>query len=49
MYIKALNDAIDVFPYSVVALKKDNPLTSFPQKITNETLAEWDVYYVVKG
>jgi len=49
MYIKTLNDAIDVFPYSAVALKKDNPLTSFPQKITNETLAEWGVYYVVRA
>lgn len=48
MYIKTLNNAIDVFPYSVVALKKDNPLTSFPQEITNEMLAEWDVYYVVQ-
>ena len=46
MYIKTLNDTIAVFPYSVAALKKDNRLTSFPQKITDELLAEWDVYPV---
>lgn len=47
MYIKILNNAIDVFPYSVAVLKKDNPLTSFPHEITDEMLAEWGVYFVV--
>ena len=37
---------IDVYPYSVSQLKADNPNTSFPSNITEETLEGYKVYGV---
>jgi len=47
MYVKILNNAVDVFPYSVKKLKSNNPNTSFPNKPSDELLAEWGVFSVV--
>lgn len=47
MYVKAINDVVDTFPYSINDLKTDNPNTSFPKNMTDEMLESWDVYSVV--
>lgn len=46
MYVKATNGTIDQFPYTISDLRRDNPNTSFPKRISNETLADWGVYPV---
>lgn len=48
MYIKIKDNAIKNYPYSEGQLKKDNPQISFPQNISLEILAQFDVYEVVK-
>lgn len=46
-YIKLTSDGeVDVYPYGVRQLQKDNPNTSFPSPITDEDLAEWNVFPV---
>jgi hypothetical protein len=47
MYIKAINGVIEKYPYSTYQLKQDNPQTSFPSVISDELLADWDVFPVV--
>jgi len=46
MYVKITNGSVDTYPYLAGQLRRDNPNTSFPKKIPNETLAAWDVYPV---
>jgi hypothetical protein len=46
MYVKATNGTIDQFPYTISDLRRDNPNTSFPKRISEETLAAWGVYPV---
>lgn len=46
MYVKATNGTIDQFPYTISDLRRENPNTSFPKRISEETLAAWDVYPV---
>lgn len=46
MYIKLNKGIIDKYPYSINQLKQDNPDTSFPAEISDERLADWDVYPV---
>jgi hypothetical protein len=46
MYIKLKNGNIDKYPYSINQLKQDNKDTSFPAEMSNERLAEWNVYPV---
>ena len=46
MFVKATNGAIVQYPYSVGALRRDNPNTSFPRTISDEVLAEYGVYEV---
>ena len=46
MYVKATNNTVDVYPYSILQLRVDNPNTSFPDSMSIEQLAEWDVYPV---
>lgn len=41
-------DNIDVYPYSIGLLRRDNPNTSFPANPSDELLAEWNVYPVVE-
>ena len=47
MYIKLKNGSIDKYPYSINQLKQDNKDTSFPAEMSDERLAEWDVFPVV--
>lgn len=46
MYVKLLNNTPSKFPYNLGELKKENPNTSFPNPISNSTLADFDVYPV---
>lgn len=46
MYAKITNNIVDVYPYSIGQLRVDNPNTSFPDGMSVEQLAEWDVYPV---
>ena len=46
MYIKALDNEIQSFPYSLRSFKEDNANTSFPLKLSDELLAEWGVYRI---
>jgi hypothetical protein len=49
MYVKITNGSVDTYPYSVGQLRRDNPNTSFPKKIPNETLATYGVYPVLQA
>lgn len=46
MYLKTTNGTIDTYPYNVGQLRRDNPNTSFPKRIPDDMLAEWEVYPV---
>ena len=48
MYIKLKDGSIDKYPYSISQLKQDNKDTSFPAEMSDERLAEWDVYPVIQ-
>jgi len=45
-YIKASNNTVEKYPYSIGMLRKDNPNTSFPKRMTDKSLADWGVYPV---
>ena len=47
MYVLAPNQTVETFPYSIGALRRDNPNTSFPANPTEQTLAEWNVFPVI--
>jgi hypothetical protein len=47
MYVKLKNGLIDKYPYSINQLKQDNKDTSFPTEMSDERLADWDVFPVV--
>ena len=47
MYVLAPNQTVETFPYSIGALRRDNPNTSFPANPTDQTLAEWNVFPVI--
>lgn len=47
MYVKAINDEIIQYPYSLEDLKNEYPNTSFSSKISESTLSNYDVYPVV--
>lgn len=46
MFVKVVDGAVAVFPYGPDVLRRDNPQTSFPDVISNETLADWGVFPV---
>jgi hypothetical protein len=48
MYLKLNNGQIEIYPYSISQLKNDNPQVSFPQTISKDTFAEYDVYEVIE-
>jgi hypothetical protein len=48
MYIKIKNNLVEKYPYSISELKNDNPQTSFPETISDKTLAEFNVYKVTQ-
>jgi hypothetical protein len=47
MYILAPNQIAEIFPYSIGALRRDNPNVSFPRNPSEELLATWNVFPVV--
>lgn len=47
MFVKLVNGSPSKFPYTLADLRKDNPGTSFPVDINNETLAIFNVAPVV--
>ena len=46
MYVKLTNGNVDTYPYNVGQLRRDNPTTSFPKRVSNDMLAEYNVYPV---
>jgi hypothetical protein len=46
MYVKVENEAVSQYPYTIGQLKKENPNTSFPENISDETLALFGVFNV---
>lgn len=46
MYVKVNNDVIEKFPYSILDLKNENPMTSFPYDISNDILEHYGVYTI---
>lgn len=46
MYVRITNGAVDQYPYTVGDLRRDNPNTSFPKRLNENTLQEWGVYSV---
>jgi hypothetical protein len=46
MYALIIDQVLEKYPYSISDLKKDNPQTSFSEKILESTLAEWNVFPV---
>jgi hypothetical protein len=47
MYVFAPNQTVEIFPYSIGALRRDNPNTSFPANPTEQILTEWNVFPVI--
>ena len=48
MYVLAPNQTAEIFPYSIGALRRDNPNTSFPRNLSDAVLADWNVFPVVE-
>jgi hypothetical protein len=46
MFVKVVDGVVDVFPYGPDVLRRENPQTSFPDVLSNETLADWGVFPV---
>ena len=46
MFVKVTNGEIETYPYSVGKLRRDNPMVSFPRKISDEMLASYGVHDV---
>jgi len=44
MYVLAPNQTVEIFPYSIGDLRRDNPNTSFPRNPPEEMLATWNVF-----
>jgi hypothetical protein len=48
LYLKAINDQVEKYPYSLGLLRKDNPNTSFPKQPSLLELSDFDVYPVTE-
>jgi len=48
LYLKAINNVVEQYPYSLGQLRKDNSNTSFPRQPSLADLAEFDVYPVTE-
>ena len=46
MYALIKDGAVVAYPYGINNLRQDNPNTSFPASMPDESLAEWGVYPV---
>jgi len=49
MYVLAPNQIVETFPYSIGALRRDNPNTSFPAAPSDQILADWGVFPVAQS
>ena len=47
MYVLAPNQTVEIYPYSIGDLKRNNSNTSFPADLTEQVLAEWNVFPVI--
>lgn len=48
MFVKlTTSGTVDKYPYTIGHLRRDNPNTSFPKKISDESLAQLNVFPVV--
>lgn len=48
IYVLAINNQVQKYPYSLTDLQLDNPNVSFPQDITIEELNQFNVFEVVE-
>jgi hypothetical protein len=48
MYVLAPNQTVEIFPYSIGDLRRDNPNTSFPRNPSDAMLAAWNVFPVIE-
>ena len=46
MFVKITNGSVDIYPYSVGQLRRDNPNTSFPKTVPETTMAAYGMYPV---
>ena len=46
MYVLAPNQTVEIYPYSIGDLRRDNPNTSYPRNPSDARLADWDVFPV---
>ena len=46
MYVLAPNQTVEIFPYSIGDLRRDNPNTSYPRNPSDAVLASWNVFPV---
>jgi hypothetical protein len=47
MYVLAPNQIVEIYPYLIGDLKRNNSNTSFPADLTEQVLAEWNVFPVI--
>jgi len=48
LYLKAIDNVVEQYPYSLGQLRKDNSNTSFPRQPSLADLAEFDMYPVTE-
>jgi len=48
MYLKSTNGSVDQFPYTIGQLRRDNPNVSFPRRLSDEILANYNVHSVTE-
>ena len=48
LYLKAIDNVVEKYPYSLGQLRKDNPHTSFPRQPSLDGLAEFNMYPVTE-
>ena len=48
LYLKAINDEVEQYPYSLGQLRKDNSRTTFPKQPSLETLRNFNVFPVTE-
>ena len=48
LLVKATNDTVQQYPYSVGLLRKENPNTSFPKQVSASDMASFNVYPVTE-
>ena len=45
-YVLAPNQTVEIYPYSIGDLRRDNPNTSYPRNPSDTVLASWNVFPV---